>query len=302
MLLQRVKFHTIQIALGYPVATILPILFATLLLFAQDTPTPPQRIRVGGNVQASNLVKKVTPVYPPLAKQARMQGTVRFTVIINKEGSVENVQLVSGHPLLVPSALEAVKQWKYRPTLLNGNPVEVITQIDINFTLADDPAWVVNWGFLARFRSSGGDAQPDAQTQTRPVKLLSKGTLSGESVSEALRQVQFRPLTLDDQPFEPAVLFSPGQPGIAEIKASWLEMAKRILARRDGVKPNENIQGLVTLDVVVNRDGNIERVLNASGHPELVQEARRVVTDWRFRPVVINGEAYPVRTSIPFEF
>lgn len=95
-----------------------------------------ERIRVGGNVQAANLVRKVTPVYPPLAKQARVQGTVRFTAIIGRDGAIQNLQLVSGHPLLVPAATEAVKQWVYRPTMLNGEPVEVITQIDVNFTLS----------------------------------------------------------------------------------------------------------------------------------------------------------------------
>ncbi len=96
----------------------------------------PQRIRVGGNVSAANLIRKVTPPYPALAKQARIQGVVRFTAIIGKDGTIQNLQLVSGHPLLIPSATEAVKQWLYRPTLLNGEPVEVITQIDVNFTLS----------------------------------------------------------------------------------------------------------------------------------------------------------------------
>lgn len=95
-----------------------------------------QRIRVGGQVQAANLIHKVTPVYPPLAKQARVSGVVRFTAVIGKDGAIQNLQLVSGHPLLVPAATEAVKQWMYRPTLLNGEPVEVITQIDVNFTLS----------------------------------------------------------------------------------------------------------------------------------------------------------------------
>jgi TonB family protein len=95
------------------------------------------RIRVGGNVEANNLIKKVTPLYPPLAKQARIQGTVQFTALIGKDGSILSLQLVSGHPLLVPSAQEAVSQWMYKPTLLNGNPVEVITQIDVNYTLSE---------------------------------------------------------------------------------------------------------------------------------------------------------------------
>jgi protein TonB len=101
-----------------------------------EKPVTPQRIRVGGNVQAANLIRKVTPVYPPLAKQARVQGTVRFTAVISKDGTIQQLSMVSGHPLLVQAAQDAVKQWLYKPTLLNGEPVEVVTQIDVNFTLS----------------------------------------------------------------------------------------------------------------------------------------------------------------------
>ncbi len=99
-------------------------------------PPIPNRIRVGGNVQQANLVKKVTPIYPPLAKQALVEGIVRFTVTIGRDGSTLNEQLISGHPLLVAAAVEALKQWIYKPTMLNGCPVEVITQVDIDFALA----------------------------------------------------------------------------------------------------------------------------------------------------------------------
>jgi len=95
-----------------------------------------QRIRVGGNVQALNLTKKVTPTYPALAKQARIQGSVRFTALIGTDGSITSLQLIEGHPLLVESAQQAVSQWQYKPTLLNGDAVEVVTQIDVNYTLA----------------------------------------------------------------------------------------------------------------------------------------------------------------------
>ena len=95
----------------------------------------PQRIPVGGNVQQAKLVNQPKPAYPPLARQARIQGTVRFTAIIGVDGRIQNLTLVSGHPLLVPAAQSAVKQWVYQPTLLNGEPVEVVTQIDVNFTL-----------------------------------------------------------------------------------------------------------------------------------------------------------------------
>lgn len=96
----------------------------------------PHRIQVGGNVQAANLIRKVVPVYPPLAAQARVQGTVKFQAVIGENGAIQNLQLVSGHPMLVASAEQAVSQWLYKPTLLNGQPVEVVTTIDVNFTLS----------------------------------------------------------------------------------------------------------------------------------------------------------------------
>jgi TonB family protein len=95
-----------------------------------------KRLRIGGNVQSAKIISKVTPKYPPLAKQARVQGTVRYNVLISKEGSIRQMELVNGHPLLVEAATPAVQQWQYSPTLLNGEPVEVITAIDVNFTLA----------------------------------------------------------------------------------------------------------------------------------------------------------------------
>ena len=94
-----------------------------------------QRIRVGGNVQQNKLIEKPAPLYPPEAKQARIQGVVRLNAVIARDGTVANLEVINGHPLLVPAALEAVRRWVYQPTLLNGEPVEVITQIDINFTL-----------------------------------------------------------------------------------------------------------------------------------------------------------------------
>jgi protein TonB len=101
-----------------------------------EAPRPPQRIKVGGNVQQANLVKQVKPPYPPLARQARIQGTVILEAVINRQGSVDQLRVVSGHPLLVQSAMDAVRQWKYRPTLLNGEPVEVVTTITVNFNLS----------------------------------------------------------------------------------------------------------------------------------------------------------------------
>ena len=93
-------------------------------------------VPIGGVVAEANLLHRVQPSYPELAKRARVQGVVEFRAIISKRGDIENLQVVRGHPLLVNAAKEAVLQWRYRPTLLNGQPVEVVTEILVNFTLA----------------------------------------------------------------------------------------------------------------------------------------------------------------------
>jgi TonB family protein len=85
------------------------------------------------------LVRKVAPVYPPLARQARIQGTVVLSIVINKNGEVRDLQLVSGHPMLSPAAIEAVKQWRYRPYISDDKPVEVETVVRVSFKMADGP-------------------------------------------------------------------------------------------------------------------------------------------------------------------
>ena len=96
----------------------------------------PQRVRVSSGVSTGLLIKRVQPNYPPLARQARIQGQVVLQAEISKEGAIQNLQLISGHPMLAPAAIEAVKQWRYKPYLLNGEPVAVDTQVVVNFTLS----------------------------------------------------------------------------------------------------------------------------------------------------------------------
>lgn len=92
-------------------------------------------VTVSGGVQEAKLIRRVLPVYPALARQTRIEGTVKLVGIISKQGVIENLQLVSGPALLVKAAFDAVKQWVYQPTLLSGQPVEVVAPIDVIFTL-----------------------------------------------------------------------------------------------------------------------------------------------------------------------
>lgn len=93
------------------------------------------RIKVGGQVEPPKLIYQPKPEYPPLARMERIQGIVRLEAIINRDGTVQDLTLISGHPLLVKAAFDAVARWRYQPTLLNGNPVEVVMEFDVKFNL-----------------------------------------------------------------------------------------------------------------------------------------------------------------------
>lgn len=104
------------------------------VLMALST-APPMRIKIGGNVARARLIKEVKPKYPTEASAQRITGTVELKVVIGKDGTVQEVHLLSGHPLLAQAAIDAVRQWIYQPTLLNGQPVEVETEINVTFSL-----------------------------------------------------------------------------------------------------------------------------------------------------------------------
>jgi len=117
-----------------PVTTIQPPAQTAVV---KPTPTAPAApVHVGGDVQSAKLIFGPKPAYPPLARTTRTEGTVRIEAVIARDGTIRNLQLIGGPPLLAAAAMEAVGQWRYQPTLLNGEPVEVITVIDVTFTLS----------------------------------------------------------------------------------------------------------------------------------------------------------------------
>jgi len=121
-------------------------------------------------VQSQYLVKRVAPIYPPLARQARIQGTVMLRIIISKSGEVRQLQLISGHPMLAPAAIDAVRQWKYKPYEVDGEPVEVATNVQVNFTIADNPP--------ADEQSKAEQTTPATATPPRRIRV-SQGVSSG---------------------------------------------------------------------------------------------------------------------------
>ena len=138
-------FQAVDLPMSTAVGSVIPLPFGPPLIGAENKPaavqshptpsTPKQPIRVGGGVQAAKLLAQPKPLYPPLARSARISGTVHLQAIIGRDGTIRNLQLVGGPPLLIAAALDAVRRWVYQPTLLNGEPVEVFTEIEVNFTL-----------------------------------------------------------------------------------------------------------------------------------------------------------------------
>jgi periplasmic protein TonB len=123
------------------------VLLGAQVVWAQTTPqqeggaakkleaAPTKRVRQGGTLMAAKIVERVQPIYPPPARKARISGAVNLHAVIGTDGAVKQLEVISGHPILVQSALDAVWKWRYRPTLLNGEAVEVDTTVEIIFKL-----------------------------------------------------------------------------------------------------------------------------------------------------------------------
>src|ERR1700727_2245840 len=99
-------------------------------------PAPPGRTFRTSSMLEGSIIRRVQPAYPPLARISRIQGSVVLSAVISKAGTIQNLQVLSGHPLLVRAAIDAVSQWRYRPYILNSEPIEVETQITVNFFLS----------------------------------------------------------------------------------------------------------------------------------------------------------------------
>jgi protein TonB len=102
----------------------------------KPTVKPQDPVPIGGRVMMARLIHQVKPTYPALGHQAHISGTVVLQAIVGRDGCIRDLQVLSGHPLLIPAAVEAVRQWLYQPTTLNGNPVEVLTTVEVKFVLS----------------------------------------------------------------------------------------------------------------------------------------------------------------------
>lgn len=209
------------------------------------------------------IIKKVAPVYPPMARKARVQGTVILRVQISKSGNVENIQLVSGHTMLAPAAIEAVKQWEYKPYLLNGEPVDVETRVTVNFTLAGNPPadGVVGDmpGGVPRGEEGGIVSNVPAEPGRPGVVRVSQGVMAGLLVSKV----------------------APDYPADAK---------------------QARIQGTVVMKVIVDKEGNVANIQLISGHPLLAPAAIEALKQWKYRPYLLNRMPVEIETQVQVSF
>ena len=221
-----------------------------------------KRITVGGMVQQAKMVRMVNPVYPQEAKAARIQGTVRYNVILATDGTIRHMTLIDGHPVLVSAATEAVKQWVYNPTLLNGEPVEVVTQIDVNFTLDETPTITGAMGGVHRIGGGGigiGGSGTAATAATGEVHMI------GGRVSAPFPIYKIEPE------------FPKGLPG-------------------------DPAGGVVLLSIIVGRDGIVTVVKPLRGDPAFFENAIEAVKKWKFRPGMKDGQPVDVKANVEVNF
>jgi len=230
---------------------------------SQDSPLTPERVPDG--VMQNLLIRKVNPVYPPLARQARIQGTVILKIVINKSGIVQSLQLVKGHPMLAPAAFEAIRQWKYQPYLSNGEAVEVETNVQVNFVLGPKPEADGTAGDVPRGLPPGAVASAKTTDTQSPTD---SGTPKRVRVSESIMQ------------------------GLLIHKVDPVPPAE----------PGMHIQGSVVLKAVIDKSGNIQELQLVSGHPMLVPAALEAARQWKYQPYLLNGDPVEVETIVHVDF
>lgn len=230
----------------------------------------PQRIRVSQGVSSGLIAKKVPPQYPQEAREQHIQGQVVLKAQISKEGDVIQLELVSGHPMLVPAAIGAVKQWKYKPYLLNGQPLIVETQITVNFTLApsEDSGSEPNPAGVAGDVPGGA---PCGQTGAVAGGVLARNGDGPQRVCLSTDVAQGLIVT--------------------KVQPEYPELARK-----------QRIQGEVCLNGVISKDGGVTDIRLISGHPALAQAAIDAVKQWKYKPYLLDGRPVEAETQITVNF
>lgn len=241
------------------------------------------RTHIGATVSAAQIIHQVAPIYPAIAKTAHISGTVVLHVIIAQDGTIKDLQYVSGPPLLMKSAIDAVRQWVYRPTLVNDNPVEVDTTVSVVYTL--------------------GDKNPKGPEGSGSPSDLpgSPGALPAPAVDSS-QDAQKEAATQSPTDATPEPNASAQKPKPKRIRVGGAVASANLVHQVAPVYPKDakkkHITGAVLLRATIGHDGTVEKLEYVSGPPELTPSAMDAVKQWRYKPTLLNGEPVEVDTTI----
>ena len=290
----------------------------------------------------AKLIRQPKITYPEMAKQARVSGTVSLMAIIAKDGTMKRLELIEGDPMLVMAAMEGVKQWVYQPTLLNGEPVEVQTTIDVNFTLQDDngapakpaggeirPAQLVrrydpDYPKLARETGAKGpvtvQATIAADGTVVDAKAIAGHPMLRKAAENCVRKWIYTPALLNGQPVETQTNITitfvgdfadPAPPQAVRQIASvtpgggTIQVAQ-LIRRRDPEYPQAareaGVKGRVIIIATIDKDGRVKSAVAQDGPPELRTAAEEAVRQWQYKPALLNGEPVETQTNITLTF
>ena len=226
-------------------------------------------VRVGGDVAPPVKIRDVKPFYPEAARESNVQGIVIIEAVISSTGEVEDATVLRGVPMLDDAALEAVRQWRYTPPLLNGDPVSVIMTVTVNFRL--------------------NGAQPGITTQPP------------SGVARAAGVAPASPLPLPDGVGTQVTAF----PDDITRVGGEIPAPRKVFDARP-VYPEEaraaGVQGIVIAEVLLDVNGNVSDIRVLRSHPLLEQAALDAIWQWRYEPVLVNGVAEPMVMTVTLNF
>ena len=251
-------------------------------------------VRVGGDIKEPRRITDVKPVYPSIAQQAGIQGIVIIEAIIGVDGSVEEARVLRPVPLLDQAALDAVTQWRYTPTLLNGQPVRVVMTVTVSFKL-DVP-------------EKPREVNPDPQVMQRPPDNVSAMLDSAKSLhqrglyDEAERMLERALAALQAERIRNASVITGGVPApsatTTPVRVGGGIAEPRLLTRVEPVSPEGTVPAGVTIaEIVLNTDGRVGelRILRSQG-TAVDKAAVAALRQWVFEPTLLNG--VPIRVIL----
>ncbi len=219
-------------------------------------------VRVGGDISEPKKIRDLKPVYPADAQAAGIQGLVILEAVIGTDGAVRSAKVLRGQPLLDEAAVGAVVQWRYTPTLLNGEPVEVVMTVTVNFTLGQSASGEAPTGVAA---FDPNRLVPQAASTAPVPDAFPHAVRVGGDVKEPKKIRDMRPV------YPQAAL--------------------------DG-----GVQGIVILEIVVDPAGKVAQVKILRGQPLLDDAAINAVAQWEYTPTLLNGEPVPIRMTVTVNF